>query len=103
MYCRAMLLLFKPWQFLESLKSEDDSWSEAFEKKSFLPKLIRIIKNMNVENECKDARDAHAILVREQKRKPHMYSHEGSGDAQIDADAFDKALFADTSLDSTEN
>jgi hypothetical protein len=58
---------------------------------------------MNVENECKDACNSHAILVQEQKRKPHMYSHEGGGDAQIDVDAFDKALFADTSLDSTEN
>ncbi|KAG1839206.1 hypothetical protein DFJ58DRAFT_718576 [Suillus subalutaceus] len=47
--------------------------------------------------------DAHATLVWEQQKKPHIYSHEGEGDAQIDIDAFDEALFADPSLDTKED
>lgn len=61
-----------------------------------------IVKNMNIENECKDPRDAHAALVREQRVKPHMFG-ERTRDTQIDMDAFDEALMADVSLDVRED
>ncbi|KAG2145269.1 hypothetical protein DEU56DRAFT_732367, partial [Suillus clintonianus] len=64
LHCRAMMLLFKPWREFSDLKSDVESWVDAFEKETFPSRLLAIIKNMNVENECKDARDAHAVLVR---------------------------------------
>jgi hypothetical protein len=65
----------------------------------FRPAVLRIIKNMNIENECKDAQDAHAALVRDQQHKPYIYGAQQSEETQVDMDAFDEALFADTTLD----
>ncbi|KAG1788113.1 uncharacterized protein HD556DRAFT_1245603, partial [Suillus plorans] len=61
---RAMMMLFKPWRNLKGLKGDNDNWATAFEKETFPPNLSVIIQNMNVENECKDARDAHAAVAR---------------------------------------
>ncbi|KAG2127030.1 hypothetical protein BD769DRAFT_1318493, partial [Suillus cothurnatus] len=72
-YCRSMLLLFKPWRILRELKDNMSTWTEAFENETFAPDLQTIIGNVNVEHECKDARDAHAQTVREQHAKPHAY------------------------------
>ncbi|KAG2133018.1 hypothetical protein DEU56DRAFT_739132, partial [Suillus clintonianus] len=96
-YCRAMLLLFKPWRILRELKGDGITWHEVFEREKFSPKLLAIIRNMNIENECKDARDAHAALVREHQAKPHIYG-DRDHETQIDMDAFDEALLGDASL-----
>ncbi|KAH7908089.1 hypothetical protein BJ138DRAFT_979818, partial [Hygrophoropsis aurantiaca] len=56
-WCRAMLILFKPWRSAQDLKSGEQSWSDAFENYVFAPAMQLVINNMNVENECKDARD----------------------------------------------
>ncbi|KAG1732739.1 hypothetical protein EDB19DRAFT_1640108, partial [Suillus lakei] len=57
LHCRAMMLLFKPWQEFKDLKEDDNSWADAFEREAFSLRLLAIIRNMNVENECKDACD----------------------------------------------
>ncbi|KAG1721601.1 hypothetical protein EDB19DRAFT_1598448, partial [Suillus lakei] len=72
-YCRAMMMLFKPWRDLKSLKGTSGTWSEAFEKETFPPMISSVIRNMNIENECKDARDTHAAAVREERAKPHIF------------------------------
>ncbi|KAG1856611.1 hypothetical protein C8R48DRAFT_675009 [Suillus tomentosus] len=82
LHCRALMLLFKPWRNLRDLKGEPS-----------------IIKNMDIENECKDARDAHATLVREQGLKPHVYGTQQNDQTQVDMDTFEEALFADATLD----
>ncbi|KAG1856607.1 hypothetical protein C8R48DRAFT_608114, partial [Suillus tomentosus] len=64
LHCRALMLLFKPWRNLRDLKGDHVSWSDAYAKETFPSKILAIIKNMDIENECKDARDAHATLVR---------------------------------------
>ncbi|KAG1727125.1 hypothetical protein EDB19DRAFT_1643201, partial [Suillus lakei] len=48
LHCRAMMLLFKPWQDLQDLKGDHHSWADVFEKEAFSPRLSAIIKNMNV-------------------------------------------------------
>lgn len=55
-YCRAMLILFKPWRSLADLKAPDQTWIDAFENYQVPRHLRKIISNMHVENECKDAR-----------------------------------------------
>ncbi|KAG2148942.1 hypothetical protein DEU56DRAFT_696604, partial [Suillus clintonianus] len=72
-YCRCMMILFKPWRKLMSLKGDNMTWIESFEAETFSPMITAVIRNMNVEKECKDARDAHAILVREQRAKPNIF------------------------------
>jgi Helitron helicase-like domain at N-terminus/PIF1-like helicase len=58
LWCRAMLILFKPWRRLFDLKEKESSWSRAYDDFAFDPYCRRIINNMNVENECKDAKRA---------------------------------------------
>ncbi|KAJ7902452.1 hypothetical protein B0H13DRAFT_1621368 [Mycena leptocephala] len=63
-WCRAMLILFKPWRSLVDLKTVNESWSTAFDRVEFGANALKTMKNMNVENECKDARDAYEVLRR---------------------------------------
>ncbi|KAG1890326.1 hypothetical protein F4604DRAFT_1533592, partial [Suillus subluteus] len=72
-YCCAMMILFKSWRDLSVLKGTYSSWSEAFDNETFTPEFLNLIHNMNIENECKDARDVHAATVREEKAKPHIF------------------------------
>ncbi|KAJ7158209.1 hypothetical protein C8R43DRAFT_816481, partial [Mycena crocata] len=61
-WCRAMLILFKPWRTIADLKQPEQSWTQAFDTVDFSPYSCRIMKNMHVENECKDARDKYEEL-----------------------------------------
>ncbi|KAG2091995.1 uncharacterized protein F5147DRAFT_537571, partial [Suillus discolor] len=99
-YCRTMLLLFTSWCSFTELKGEHTTWHEAFEAYEFSPELQSIINNMNVENECKDARDMHAAKVHEKCARPYMFgSAANNGDAENeDVSVFDEAIFADASL-----
>ncbi|KAJ7917309.1 hypothetical protein B0H13DRAFT_1608479, partial [Mycena leptocephala] len=59
-WCHAMLILFKPWRVPSDLKGPAQSWKDAFERFDFSADAKRIMRNMNVENECQDARDDHS-------------------------------------------
>lgn len=59
-WCRAMIILFTPWRNASDLLSKDDTWLQRFEKTAFSESAQSIISNINVENECKDARDAYS-------------------------------------------
>ncbi|KAH7904131.1 hypothetical protein BJ138DRAFT_976735, partial [Hygrophoropsis aurantiaca] len=54
---RLMLVLFKPWRTLEDLLGNSTCWRDAYNSFSFSDYSLSIISNMNVESECKDARD----------------------------------------------
>ncbi|KAH7920571.1 hypothetical protein BV22DRAFT_987198, partial [Leucogyrophana mollusca] len=58
-FCQVMLLLFKPWRDISDLKGDCLNWKCAYDAYSFPPHLSKLIHNMNVENECKDARDSY--------------------------------------------
>ncbi|KAG1856861.1 hypothetical protein C8R48DRAFT_554801, partial [Suillus tomentosus] len=78
-YCCSILLLFKSWRDLGDLRAECTTWSAAFDACDFSPSLKAIIRNMNVENECKEACDAHAANVREKRVRPHLYGIDANG------------------------
>ncbi|KAI0043929.1 hypothetical protein FA95DRAFT_1464697, partial [Auriscalpium vulgare] len=59
LWSRAMLILFKPWRRLSDLKSGQQTWRDAYDAHEFPPHLQRIINNMHVEAECRDARSSH--------------------------------------------
>ncbi|KIO26438.1 hypothetical protein M407DRAFT_74482, partial [Tulasnella calospora MUT 4182] len=55
-WCRAMLILFKPWRSRADLKTVGQSWKDAFEHFDFPEDAVRVMRNINVLHECKDAR-----------------------------------------------
>ncbi|KAH7918367.1 hypothetical protein BV22DRAFT_988602, partial [Leucogyrophana mollusca] len=58
-FCKVMVLLFKPWRKLSDIKGEYKTWKDAYDSYAFPNHLIKLIQNVNVENECKDARDSY--------------------------------------------
>ncbi|KAJ7207796.1 hypothetical protein C8J57DRAFT_1099114, partial [Mycena rebaudengoi] len=63
-WARAMLILFKPWRNLVDLKRPEETWSVSFDATVFSSKALQLMKNIDVENECKDARDEYEKLRR---------------------------------------
>ncbi|KAK7027673.1 PIF1-like helicase-domain-containing protein [Favolaschia claudopus] len=95
-WCRAMLILFKPWRSLTDLKDADETWQTAFDKCSFGPAELRTMKNMNVENECKDAKDSHEVLRKQGKARPLL---PGRDTAPPDTESLWTAMERDAALD----
>ncbi|KAJ7021406.1 hypothetical protein C8F04DRAFT_895542, partial [Mycena alexandri] len=92
-----MLILFKPWRTFEDLKSPTESWEEAFDRTPFSDSAKRVMKNMNVENECKDAKDKYEIQRRAGKVRPLL---PGSGSTPTaDIESLTNALERDAGLD----
>ncbi|KAI0054500.1 hypothetical protein BV25DRAFT_1811253, partial [Artomyces pyxidatus] len=61
---RLLLILFKPWRTLQDLRSNNETWCEAYDRHTFSPEARRIISNIHVEHECRDARDNVEIARR---------------------------------------
>ncbi|KAI0698758.1 hypothetical protein C8Q76DRAFT_633954, partial [Earliella scabrosa] len=58
-WARTVLILFTPWRHASDLKSVEEKWMEAYERQvQGIPlEHARIIRNLNVLTECRDARD----------------------------------------------
>jgi len=63
-YCSTMLAFFKPWRTGKDLKSEDQSWDDAFTTHMFNARQLEIMKYFNVRYECLDARDDYAARMK---------------------------------------
>ncbi|KAI0027201.1 hypothetical protein K488DRAFT_6521, partial [Vararia minispora EC-137] len=61
---RSMPILFKPWRIAEDLVPAGMTWTQAFCATTFSPYLAKIIRNIHVENECRDARRESDCLRR---------------------------------------
>ncbi|KAK7001749.1 hypothetical protein R3P38DRAFT_2425326, partial [Favolaschia claudopus] len=66
-WARAMLILFKPWRTVRDLKTVTESWTEAHSQFAFSEASLQVMRNMQAEFECKDARDSYEILRRSAK------------------------------------
>ncbi|KZT56593.1 hypothetical protein CALCODRAFT_418775, partial [Calocera cornea HHB12733] len=55
-WCRAVLILFKPWRTLGDLRLLGETWEQAYDRTDFGEKHLQTIKNIGVLNECRDAR-----------------------------------------------
>ncbi|KAJ7699719.1 hypothetical protein B0H16DRAFT_1214367, partial [Mycena metata] len=93
---RAMMILFKLWRRLSDLKSFDESWESAFERTTFCDGALEIMANMNVENECKDAKDRYEVLRKAGKAKPLLPG--GGGAATTDIESLTNAFLRDSGL-----
>ncbi|KAF8439785.1 hypothetical protein L210DRAFT_3321067, partial [Boletus edulis BED1] len=59
-YYKYVLLLLKPWRSLDDLKAGAQSWSDAFTSAELTPYTRQLLANLNVDTECKDAREHHS-------------------------------------------
>ena len=76
-YCCTMLTLFKPWRSGRQLKSEKQTWDDAFNAHIFSQREEQIMKNFNIKYECLDARDDY----RAQLKKGAEHTLFGYGDS----------------------
>ncbi|RDX50980.1 hypothetical protein OH76DRAFT_1310582, partial [Lentinus brumalis] len=62
LYYLTMLILFNPsgWRSGHLLNPGHEPWQTVFERTTFTANHLRVMKNMTVLNECKDARDDFA-------------------------------------------
>lgn len=99
-WARAMLILFKPWRHSLDLKHQDQTWLQAFNEFTPPANIQQIIANMNVQSECKDARDTYS-----EGRRTGRIQHSllpgvdlETSDA-VDSMALEDALLGDENLD----
>ncbi|KZO97670.1 hypothetical protein CALVIDRAFT_479760, partial [Calocera viscosa TUFC12733] len=57
-WCRAMLILFQPWRTLADILPANASWTSAFEQADLDEHVLRVIENIGVLNDCRDATGA---------------------------------------------
>ena len=70
-YCRLMLILFKPWRVAGDLRDGGETWIEAFDRfiRVCTKGTKRILDNMQVLHECKDAKDIEDRRRRDGRRR----------------------------------
>jgi hypothetical protein len=94
--CRAMMILFKPWR---KPTGPNVTWSSAYESTVFNTDMANVIRNMNIENECKDARDEYNKQKKSGNAMNSMLDdviHESPGGV---IDSLDTAVMNDNRLD----
>lgn len=103
-WCRTMLILFKPWRELEDLCLPGCTWSDAFQTTAFDEHSLRVMKNLGLEHECKDARDRY----RQQRLAGSIIHDLISGNVvddvseETDQRSFEQAVLSDEQLDCNE-
>ncbi|KIJ58691.1 hypothetical protein HYDPIDRAFT_33934 [Hydnomerulius pinastri MD-312] len=102
-WCRAMLILFKPWRQPSDLKDPHTSWSTAFDATAFSGDCQRIMANMNVENECKDAGETYDEARREGRVTNPLLESYRSGEIDDDFAALHMAALDDETLQHSDN
>jgi hypothetical protein len=97
-WSQAMMILFKPWHELSDLKGGGESWTVAFKRTQFNHGALDIMNNINVENECKDAKDKYEVLRKAGKVKALIPSHNGLSTG-TDIESLTNALVRNPELD----
>ena len=78
-YCSTMLTLFRPWRNGLDLKSERNTWDDAFTLYEFSPRQLILMKNMNLRYECLDARDDFHAQMRKGSVNMPAWADQGMG------------------------
>src|ERR1700722_8524980 len=78
-FCRLMLILFKPWRKATDLRSEFQSWEDAYVHflEDCSPEYIAKMNNMQVLHECRDSRDDHFA---QRRNDAHRDTHPSRGE-----------------------
>lgn len=75
-YCKGMLTLFKPWRKPVDLKTDVETWSQAFETYTFTDRHEELMKFFNIRYECSDARDDFSKTRKQQMYEKGLFSRE---------------------------
>ncbi|KAJ7209371.1 hypothetical protein C8J57DRAFT_1098634 [Mycena rebaudengoi] len=103
-WARSMMILFKPWRTLSDLKSPDQTWLQAFDATHFSENIQQLMKNINVEHECKDAKDEYESLRRAGRVRNLIDGSSGGPSLQPgDCDSLAVALMNDPLLDADDD
>ena len=95
-YCSTMLALFRPWRSGLDLKSETNTWDDAFTLYQFSPRHLTLMKNMNLRYECLDARDDFHAQMRNGSINMPAWADKGAGILQdLDQIAIEDAINGD--------
>jgi hypothetical protein len=84
-YCCTMLTFFKPWRCGKDLKSNMQTWDDAYTDIKFMPREEEIIKYFNLRYECLDARDDYSARCKHGEKKT-IFSQWSSDDVMNDLD-----------------
>ena len=93
------MILFKPWRKPTDLKGPNVMWSSAYASTIFNANMANVIRNMNIKNKCKDARDEYNNQKKSGNAMNPMLDdviHESPGG---DIDSLDTAVMNDNWLD----
>ncbi|VDB96204.1 unnamed protein product [Peniophora sp. CBMAI 1063] len=74
---RAMVVLFKPWRTFEDMRGGSATWREAYERCNFSLEQRIIMGNIDVESECKDAKQRYEIARRAGDVEPLLAGSDG--------------------------
>lgn len=79
-FCCTMLTLFKPWRSGQDLKTDTQTWDEAFNTYNFTAHEEQIMKNFNIRYECLDAWDDYHAQLKAGQAQPLFNSWDTSDD-----------------------
>jgi hypothetical protein len=95
-YCSTMLALFRPWRSGLDLKSERNTWDDAFTLYDFSPRQLILMKNMNLRYECLDGRDDFHAQMRNGNVNMPSWADQDTGIFQdLDQIAIEDAINGD--------
>lgn len=98
-WCKAMKILFTPWRIPDDLKSQGETWFELFANTTFSENAKLIIRNMNVENGCKDAHDKYSKRRKAGELNSPLLDSFCTGGVMADLNSLDNAVMNDSRLD----
>ncbi|KAE8220701.1 hypothetical protein CF319_g5812 [Tilletia indica] len=107
LYCAAMMGHFVPFNSAQPLKSQHETWEEAFARTEFSRTALQIMENWAALVECEDARDADQLRRRRQEARNSVrvdtdIVRNGGGLDPTDVDVEMESLAANRSLTSEE-
>ena len=94
-WCRAMLILFKPWRDPKDIKEDYTSWKSAFLAFQFSETCTNVIRNIHIEQECRDAK----IFSEERRTTNHQYETGTSDMESLGVTLQNDPLLLDDDLD----
>jgi hypothetical protein len=99
-YCRTMLTLFCPWRDGLNLRTDTQTWKEAFDAYPFSERHLRVMQNMNVLYECRDAAHDFAAQrdVRNSALMPNAFDPSVIDDLKQPLDGYDNASMTEVDI-----
>lgn len=90
-----MLTLFKPWRTGKDLKTNSDTWEEAFNCFPFTTRQHELMKFFHIRHECHDARDDYRAECMKDAKEQGLVYFGGEFHDKADIQHAEDYMFAD--------